>query len=414
MRIVMVTPQIGTAYGQEKVVFQSTELLENAGNDVFLLAECQKGALPDHRGVCLVEGVSSFHNLTHLGKVKQALSQIDRFLEKVQPDLIHLHELLDPRIVERLSLYAPLVFTAHTVAPTCPSGARLGEKTLTCNKVSGWSCLATNKKEGCLGFLKTDLHRAHAIHNYLQRRAMLLSKCESVAAISEYVSKLLVREGWPAEKIHSIPNPVVVPPFVRAETSQVPQLLFAARITPVKGLEDLLRACSALSDRAWHLTVCGEGSEKLFMEALAKQWGISKRVHFQGRLSGEALAREMSRASVFIAPNRGPETFGLSVAEACALGLPVVLSQVPGLNEIIRDESEGTFFQAGNAESLTEALKNVLDNPDRARQKARKVQSSIGVRFSKQKHLELTMDWYASVVRKPGKQMQSLPEVPAY
>ncbi len=389
----MVAPQTGSAFGQEKAVAQSVELLEGAGCEVFTVADRSCGEPADLE----LPGLSSFHSLSPRAKVRAALSSLETFLKVTQPELIHVHDVFDPRIVSTLAKWAPIVFTPHTVSFSCPSSTRLKSDGKTCEKQSGWSCLLFHQSFHCLGGYRSALHRAHLVHEYLTRVTALRTHAKRVLAISDYVVELLQAEGWSA--IEKVPNAVIVGPCAPDPRSSPTMFVYAARITSMKGLGDLLSALSTLQNFSWSLKVCGEGSERQRMEALSRELGLGDRVEFLGRLEPTATAQLVLAAAALVAPNRGPETFGLSVAEACFMGVPVVAAKVRGLDEIIRDESEGYLYESGNLESLRACLESVLTNQEAAHRRALKASASVRARFSKERHVESLLKTYRQVVR---------------
>jgi phosphatidyl-myo-inositol alpha-mannosyltransferase len=68
---------------------------------------------------------------------------------------------------------------------------------------------------------------------------------------------------------------------------------------------------------------------------------------------------------VFCAPSLGGESFGIVLAEAMAVGLPVVCSDIGGYRDVVRDGSEGLLVPPRDPEALATALAGLLDNPAR-------------------------------------------------
>jgi phosphatidylinositol alpha-mannosyltransferase len=69
---------------------------------------------------------------------------------------------------------------------------------------------------------------------------------------------------------------------------------------------------------------------------------------------------------VFVAPSVGGETFGVVLVEAMAAGVPVVASDIPGYDEVIR-EGEGLLVPPRDPAALADAVAGVLDDPPAAR-----------------------------------------------
>ncbi len=390
----MAAPQLGDAFGQERVIRYSCELLKAAGHNIWLVGDRQVGALPLVDGSLTVEGISSFHFLSNPLAVSRAHAKVARFVERISPDIVHWHDLFDARLVRALSPIASAVLTAHTVAPSCPSSARLVQQGGVCHKRSGLGCVAHSKEIGCLSFLKSDLHRAHAVEGYRIKRRAMQHAVHRVFPISRYVESTLVADGWPQALMHFVPNPL---PSAQAKSlSDAPEnlIVFAARLTPLKGLADLLEALQHLAETSWTLWVCGDGELRQSMERLAQTYGFGSRVRFLGRTSPDETLSIMASAAVVVAPNRGPEAFGLSVAEALSMGTPVVGYDVPALNELI---PANRMAPLGKIELLAKKIKEVLKDPHIARQEAKGVQIRLRDEYSSEAHLAALLSGYRRI-----------------
>lgn len=395
----MITPQVGAAFGQERVLQKSCEGLIERGHEIFIIADKKTGDLPPHSKLLLLPGVSSFNFFTPHETVKKTLLLLGDFLVETQAEIAHFHDCFDPRIVRSISKDRPVFLTAHTVAPTCPSSARLTKDFKPCTYQSGWKCLWHQRTLGCLDFLKSDLHRAHAIGEFIQKYKALRRHVRTIFSISDYVTHVLLREGWDPLQVQYLPNPVDEPHAEPLPDAPKNLLVFAGRLTPLKGLEDLLRALPLIASTDWTLWVCGDGPERGRLEDLVVELSLSERVRFWGRTSPQETARIVASASAVIAPNRGPEAFGLTVAEACAQGIPVIVSKVPALNELVSENKSGFLFEAGNSQDLAVQIDRVLKNPNEAKAFAAKARNDMGDRFSLGRHVELSLKHYQSALR---------------
>ncbi|MFN2616414.1 MAG: glycosyltransferase family 4 protein, partial [Thermoleophilaceae bacterium] len=147
-------------------------------------------------------------------------------------------------------------------------------------------------------------------------------------------AELARRVGYPAERMTVIHNGVPVP----AEPLSPGQLVGSiAMLEPVKGLDVFLRAAARVAESRPTLgfALFGSGSQEQRLRDLAAALGLSERVQFGGYATwGEALAR----LRIFVSSS-WMETFGLSLAEAMAAGVPAVATRVGGVAELADDES---------------------------------------------------------------------------
>jgi glycosyltransferase involved in cell wall biosynthesis len=144
-----------------------------------------------------------------------------------------------------------------------------------------------------------------------------------------------------------------------------PVALFVGRLVPLKGCRLALRAVAALP--GWRLVVCGDGPEADAMQSLATDLGMAGRVEFRGWQQRDDVLRVMAdEADVLLFPSLHDEA-GLAVAEAAAIGLPIVCLDRGGPPII----AGGGVEPGGERETvarLSAALASALDSaPERAK-----------------------------------------------
>ncbi len=340
MRVLIVNPNVGEGFGQERVLRDSAHLLRAAGHRVGLLAEKLTGQAPEHDALWLVPGLSSLHWLSRPGQVADKHRAATSAITHFAPDVVHFYDQFDYRLMDWCRKRFITVMTSHTVATTCPSSTRQIYPSGICESKSGWRCLTLHHQNQCLSFLKSPVHRAHAIENHLRRQSVL-KKMRAIGAISRYVRNTLLKDGFSSKQVQLLYNPITLPaPFVRQPRS-IPLLLSACRLNDHKGVGVFIQALKQIETLTWTAQICGEGPLESALKAQVKTLGLEGRVLFRGRVPYEEVQDLMKQASVFVQPNLGPEPFGLSVAEASAYGLPSVVSRVAALDEIVEDGTNG-------------------------------------------------------------------------
>jgi D-inositol-3-phosphate glycosyltransferase len=149
-------------------------------------------------------------------------------------------------------------------------------------------------------------------------------------------------------------------------------LLFVGRLTPIKGLETLLRALAAVSlgsaSPSIHLVVVGgeKGGhdDTPSLRRLAAELGVSDRVDFRGQLPQDALPEYYRAADLCLMPSRY-ESFGMVALEAMASGIPVVASRVGGLAVTVQDGVTGVLVPEGDVDALARAVGSLLGDERR-------------------------------------------------
>lgn len=139
-------------------------------------------------------------------------------------------------------------------------------------------------------------------------------------------------------------------------------LLFCGRLAEVKRVDLLLDAFGRLAGErpAWDLLVAGDGPlrQQLQQRVTAEAAG---RVHWLGFLDVAELIPAYHAADVLVLPS-DYEPWALVVNEAMAAGLVVVASDVVGAAyELVQDGRNGRLFKVGDADALTEALRDVTE-----------------------------------------------------
>ena len=170
-----------------------------------------------------------------------------------------------------------------------------------------------------------------------------------------------------------IPNGVAPEFFARPEPlpgwkGTGPTVLFVGRLEPRKGLAYLVRAFLRLKPAfpRLRLLVVGRDDKRQQERAMAV---VPARLRpdlvFVGAVPQADLPSYYASADVFCAPSLGGESFGIVLAEAMAVGLPVVCSDIGGYRDVVRDGSEGLLVPPRDPEALATALGGLLDNPAR-------------------------------------------------
>lgn len=162
-----------------------------------------------------------------------------------------------------------------------------------------------------------------------------------------------------------------------------PAVLVMQRLEPEKRTDVAIRAWAASVGPAsgWRLWVAGDGAERLSLEALADELGVSDSVDFLGFV--DDTAARYRRASVLLAPTPH-EGLGLAVLEAMAHGLPVVASAAGGHLETVGGVSGAALFPPGDAVRAAAELDALL--ADEA------VRSAYGARLRARQREEFTVD----------------------
>ena len=153
-------------------------------------------------------------------------------------------------------------------------------------------------------------------------------------------------------------------PRLNRGLSNPPQLVYAGRLSPEKGVAVLIDALGHLakdpSEPQPHLTILGDGDERAALEARAAAVGCHGRVTFAGQVDRETLSSALDVADVCVQPSL-TEGFSKAWLDAMAHGLPVLTSSVGAASTVIGTHGErGWLVAPGDALELAAAIRRVL------------------------------------------------------
>jgi L-malate glycosyltransferase len=131
------------------------------------------------------------------------------------------------------------------------------------------------------------------------------------------------------------------------------------------GIEYLLRAFALLTTtyserKKLRLVIAGDGSLRKSLERLAKDLGVINKVSFLGQIAHSQVPQLLNTFSVFCALSLS-ESFGVAILEASACQVPVVVTNVGGLLEVVRDNLTGFIIPAKDAQAAANAVGKLID-----------------------------------------------------
>lgn len=155
-----------------------------------------------------------------------------------------------------------------------------------------------------------------------------------------------------------------------------------SRIVAVKGHEVLLNAVKQLIRKYpdVHLIITGDGPQKKRINKIAHELHLDRKVTFTGSL--EDVTKTMAVTDIFVSPVLWGEAFGLSIAEAMALKIPVVTTTSWSLKDVYKDHDSVLLVEPGDSLGLAKALEELIANGDLRRSIAANAYSIVKEKFS--------------------------------
>ncbi|MFE8701695.1 glycosyltransferase [Cytobacillus sp. FJAT-54145] len=131
------------------------------------------------------------------------------------------------------------------------------------------------------------------------------------------------------------------------------------------GIGDLIKAFAEVfqSKQNVNLLIVGEGPQKSEYEQLTEKLGIAHVTTFTGRVPNDEVPTYINKMNVFAVPStEDSESFGVAAVESMACGVPVVVSNVGGLPEVVLEGKTGYVVPKENPKELAKAIHALLDD----------------------------------------------------
>ncbi|MDK2971491.1 MAG: hypothetical protein PWP23_1246 [Candidatus Sumerlaeota bacterium] len=154
-------------------------------------------------------------------------------------------------------------------------------------------------------------------------------------------------------------------------TGQPPRIVFLSRVSPLKGVGELLQAAAALhrEGHQFSLDIYGHGATDTIiaeLEAMAHREGLDGICRFPGFVDGPDKYAALADTDIFALPSY-QEGCPNAVTEALASGAFVVSTRVGAIPELVTQDYQGSLVEPRDSQALTEALRSALENIDAIR-----------------------------------------------
>ena len=245
----------------------------------------------------------------------------------------------------------------------------------------------------------TESGRNSGIHDETQRYIndtewMLTYEATEVIVNSNYMKGEIQRLfGLPFEKINVVANGVNLNKFSgidrdysfrrRYAMDNEKIILFMGRLVYEKGVQHLISAMPKILEN-YHdakLVIAGKGGMLDELKAQVEAMGLGQKVYFTGYLNAKQVSKMYKCADISVFPSTY-EPFGIVALEAMLAGVPTVVSDVGGLNEIVEHGVDGMKSYAGNPNSLADSILALLFNPQLCDSITKKARAKVKNEYS--------------------------------
>ncbi len=189
----------------------------------------------------------------------------------------------------------------------------------------------------------------------------VLPRLDGIVFVSEFMKEVLIRAVPDVGRIPSIvvPNFVTVPPLKPRQP--VRDLISIGSLEPRKNQQYLIRVLAAAKDmgRRPSLTIVGDGADRHCLQTLSKELGVAEQIAFVG--SRTEAADMICDHRVYCHASR-MESFGITLIEAMARGVPVIAAPVGGVREVFDAGTEGLHWDLNDPQGGARDVLRLLDD----------------------------------------------------
>ena len=241
------------------------------------------------------------------------------------------------------------------------------------------------------------------IVNRLNRSCLRWIFTESVAVSKDTADYLLETCGLKQGKLSIIPNGIKLPKPAqqpgRGETARPFIIGSAGRLFPVKRFDTFIEIARQVCQAKTHacFVIAGEGPEKEKLESLIARYGLGAKVRLLGHV--EDMQAFYNSLDLYINTSMHEGT-PMSILEAMASGLPVIVFDVAGLKEIITTGSDGFAIPEGDNSLFASRIIEMLDQPDFLETLGEKARKKIINRYSTERMVEGYLRLYNRMTEK--------------
>ncbi len=239
-----------------------------------------------------------------------------------------------------------------------------------------------------LSFKAHDIWQANNLTES-KKKEKKIQRASKIFTIARF-NKIYLQSQLDTNKDIQVIHDAIDVDFFRPTNVERPRnsIVTVSRLSPEKGLNYLIQACHILSQRQidYSCTIIGDGPEKSKYEQLIEELQIPD-IHFSGFLPQDEVKEQLQASGVFVLPSI-VDSDGLGdvlpngVKEAMAMKIPVITSDIRGIDELVIDGVHGITVPPGNPEALADAIQDIICQPEIAKKMGEAGRKKIEMDFN--------------------------------
>ncbi len=158
-------------------------------------------------------------------------------------------------------------------------------------------------------------------------------------------------------------------------------ILFYGRLEKAKGVDLVLKAYKQLSEKIDNpLWIAGRGTQERKIRSFITRYNLDQRVRLLPWQNQDTIRSFLEQSSMTVLPSR-EESFGNTVAESMAAGVPTLSSRAGSVPELITDQQNGFLVESDHTQVLADKIHNTLASPKQTKTIAENAKKSARYRF---------------------------------
>ncbi len=331
---------------------------------------------------------------------RDARTRLRRMIEEFCPDVAHVRNIyhhLSPSILWELKAQrVPVIYHLNDFKLLCPSYNLVahGQACERCHGGKFRHVLTEGCYEGPRGASLVLAAEAYA-HKWMGtfRRCV-----DRFLAPSCFVKDKFVEHGWPEERFEVLPHFQRLPVLPPAKAATGGPILYFGRLSPEKGVSDLVRAMSRLPQV--QLMVAGDGLQRAELQRLGTELGL-RNIEFTGNVKRQTLDSLIAASRFTVFPSRAYETLGKSILESYAWERPVVASDLGSRRELVQEGETGLLYPPGDVVQMAAAISSLTQRPEVAARMGIAGRELVRLRHSPDEHYRKMIELYEQSAHTP-------------
>jgi len=322
---------------------------------------------------------------------------LGRLLDEQPVDIAHLFGInhqLSPSVLSALrKRRVPAVMSLHDLKLVCPSYYMLsrGRHCERCRGKRFYHCALEGCHKGSR--MQSLVLTAESWLNHGILKSYRDIRC--YVCPSDFIARTCREMGLEGDFVR-IYNPVDASEWKPFSGKRDDYIIYVGRLSREKGITTLIDAVKGLPVK---LKIAGDGPLKEMIETRLVREKIDN-VELLGYLKPGALEAAIGRSRALVFPSECCEAFGLSIAEAFSMQVPVIGSDLGAVPELVRDGKTGLIFRAGDPADLRGKIVKLTGEPETRERMGIEGRRFVESNFSPDKYCERVLEVYNKAMDK--------------